>query len=69
MKHIIDHVLNYLRSQSDAPVLINDYCSLNYGMSWEQLQRSENAEWYAEVLDLIESEDLKLETVGTRNIQ
>jgi hypothetical protein len=66
---MIDHVLSYLRKQSDAPVLVDDYCNLNYGMTWRDLQRSENAEWYAEVLHLIESGDLKLETVGTRNIQ
>jgi hypothetical protein len=63
-----DHVLNWLKANNDAPT-VEAYCELNYSMSWEELQRSENAEWYAEVLDLIESGDLKLETVGTRNIQ
>ncbi len=63
-----DHVLNFLKREGHA-VTVDAYCELNYSMSWAELQRSENAEWYAEVLDLIESGDLKLETVGTRNIQ
>jgi hypothetical protein len=65
---MIDHVLNFLKREGRVPTA-DAYCQLNYSMSWAELQRSENAEWYAEVLDLIESGDLKLETVGTRNIQ
>jgi hypothetical protein len=65
---MLDHVLNFLKREGHAPT-VDAYCELNYSMSWAEFQRSENAEWYAEVLDLIESGDLKLETVGTRNIQ
>lgn len=65
---MIDHVLKFLKREGHAPT-VDAYCELNYSMSGAELQRSENAEWYAEVLDLIESGDLKLETVGTRNIQ
>jgi hypothetical protein len=65
---MIDHVLKFLKREGHTPT-VDAYCELNYSMSWAELQRSENAEWYAEVLDLIESGDLKLETVGTRNLQ
>jgi hypothetical protein len=66
---MIDHVLNYLRSQSDAPVLVGDYCNLNYGMTWRDLQRSENTEWITDVLDLIEAGELRVLTVGTGALQ
>ena len=61
---MIDYVLNHLRSQSDAPVLVDDYCSLNYGMTWGELQQSENAEWIEEVLSLVEDGELKVVTPG-----
>jgi hypothetical protein len=63
-----DHVLNFLKREGHAPT-VDTYCELNYSMSWADVQRGEYPEWEAEVLDLIESGDLKLETAGTRSIQ
>jgi hypothetical protein len=65
---VIDHVLKFLKREGHA-LTVDAYCELNYSMSCAELQRSENAEWHVEVLDLIESGDLKLETAGTRSIQ
>jgi hypothetical protein len=58
---MIDHVLNWLKANNKAPT-IGAYCELNYSMSWKELQRSENAEWYIEVLDLVESGELRVLT-------
>lgn len=62
---MINHVLNYLRKQSDAPVLLDDYCELNYGMTWGELQQSENADWIEEVRSLVEDGELRVPTSGT----
>jgi hypothetical protein len=63
---MIDHVLNYFKTSGSGSVMVDEYCELNYSMSWADLQRSENnAEWYAEVLDLIESGTLRILTLGT----
>jgi len=59
-----DHVLNWLKANNEAPT-VDAYCELNYSMSWADLQRSENAEWVAEVLELIESGELKVVTPGS----
>jgi hypothetical protein len=64
---MIEHVLKFLKREGHAPT-VDAYCELNYSMSWAEL-RSENAEWYVEVLDLVESGELKTETVGTTTIQ
>lgn len=65
---LIDHVLNFLKREGHVPT-VDAYCELNYSMSWAELQRSENAEWYAEVLDLIESGELKVVKPGSKRKQ
>jgi len=60
-----DHVLNWLKKENGSPVTVDAYCELNYSMSWGDLQRSENAEWIAEVLSLVEDGELRVLTSGT----
>jgi hypothetical protein len=62
---MIDHVLNFLKREGHAPT-VDAYCELNYSMSWADLQRSENDEWIAEVLSLVEDGELKVVTPGER---
>jgi hypothetical protein len=59
---MINHVLNYLRSQSNTSVSVDEYCELNYSMTWAELRRGEYSEWEAEVLDLILDGELKVVT-------
>jgi hypothetical protein len=60
----MNYVLDYLSRQ--GPVSVDDYVSLNWpGMTFQELEGEDRVE----VEDLIESGDLKLETVGTRSIQ
>ena len=59
-----DHVLNWLKENDQAPT-VDAYCELNFSMSWRNLQRSENAEWVEEVLNLVEDGELRLLTSGT----
>jgi hypothetical protein len=66
---MIDHVLNYLRSQSNAPVTVDEYCELNYSMTWAELRRGEYPEWEADVLGLIEDGELKVLTTGSKRKQ
>jgi hypothetical protein len=61
---MIDHVLNFLKREGHVP-LVDDYCELNYSMPWEELQRTENAEWIEEVLSLVEDGELKVVTPGS----
>jgi hypothetical protein len=62
---VIDHVLNYLKTSGSGSVMVDEYCKLNFSMPWADLQHSENAEWIAGVLDLVESGDLRILTPRT----
>jgi hypothetical protein len=44
------------------------YCRCNFSRSWSQI-KAEGGEYFDEVLDLIESGDLKVPTKGSRKAQ
>ena len=63
----MDYVLAYMKNH--VPMTVNEYCALNYSMTWEELQRSDNVEWRAEVEDLVEQGFLQVEVPGSKLIQ
>jgi hypothetical protein len=62
-----NHVLEFMRTH-EMVMDTDTYCRCNFSRSWSQI-KGEGGEHFDEVLDLIESGDLKVPTKGSRKVQ